>query len=432
MNNKLKQTAKHVIFISYDAFSEDNWQKAKSLPNLSKLIKNGAYTSKLKSIYPTLTYVVHTTYVTGVYPDKHGIVHNNPLQPFTRGKSQEWYWYRDKIKTPTIYDIVKENNMKTAGILWPVSGKSSIKYNIPEVKAINNENQVVKMLKNGSLFYVINMGLKYGKELNGSINQPYLDNFSTLCGIDTIKHKKPNLLLLHLIDLDDTKHRHGTLGPEIDTTIKRMDERLGNIIKSVYDAGIEKDTVFVISGDHGHLDVNYKVHLNNLFKDQGLIYEKNGQEEWRASLQPTGGSAYLYIREGDKEAEALALETLTKAKDSGKYGIEKIYTRNELDKYHVQKQVSYMIEAKKGYCFEESLSKETIVDLREKGIKYATHGYSPDKEGYRTNLVVSGPIIKNNYEINNIEMVDIAPTIASILGIDFPECDGRVVEEIFI
>ena len=83
-----KKTAKHVIFISYDAFSEDNWEKAKSLPNLSKLIKKGAYTNKLRSVYPTLTYVIHTTYVTGLYPDKHGISHNNPLQPFIPDKSK--------------------------------------------------------------------------------------------------------------------------------------------------------------------------------------------------------------------------------------------------------------------------------------------------------------------------------------------------------
>ena len=67
--------AKHLVVLSYDAFSEDNWEKASRLPNLSQLIKNGSYSKELKSVYPTLTYVVHTTMVTGVYPERHGIYH---------------------------------------------------------------------------------------------------------------------------------------------------------------------------------------------------------------------------------------------------------------------------------------------------------------------------------------------------------------------
>ena len=56
-----KGKAKHLVVISYDAFSEDNWEKASRLPNLSRLIKSGAFSTKLKSVYPTLTYVVHTS-----------------------------------------------------------------------------------------------------------------------------------------------------------------------------------------------------------------------------------------------------------------------------------------------------------------------------------------------------------------------------------
>jgi len=63
-----KGKAKHLVVISYDAFSEDNWEKASRLPNLSRLIKNGAFSTKLKSVYPTLTYVVHTTMMTIIIP----------------------------------------------------------------------------------------------------------------------------------------------------------------------------------------------------------------------------------------------------------------------------------------------------------------------------------------------------------------------------
>lgn len=422
--------SKHLIVISYDAFSEDNWEKASRLPNLSKLIKNGAYSKNLKSIYPTLTYAVHSTMVTGVYSGKHGIYHNNPLQPFIKEDEQSWFWFKNNIKVPTIYDAVREYGMKSAGILWPVTGKASITYNLPEIKAIKKENQALKVLRNGSPFFCIGMELKYGRYRKG-IEQPYLDDFTTMCAIDTIINKKPNLLLMHLIELDDTKHTCGTDSREIEKVLRRMDNRLGKIMEAVEKAGIKEDTVFLVVGDHGQINVKYKVKLNQIFKDKGLIYEKNGELKWRAYVQSTGGSAYLHIKENDNEAEKLALDIIKKAMTEDCYGIESLFTRKELDNYHVDSSALYMLEAKKGYCFDDSLDGAVVIDLDEQGVKYATHGYSPDKPEYKCNLVVSGESIKNNYQLGEIQMVDIAPTMAKILGIDFYNCDGRTLNEIF-
>ncbi len=423
--------AKHLIVISYDAFSEDNWEMAKNLPNLSKLIKSGSYSTKLKSVYPTLTYVVHTSLVTGVYPDKHGIIHNNPFQPFIEEKNQKWYWFRKNIKAPTIYDALKNNNMSSAGILWPVTGKSSIKYNLPEIVAINGENQALKVLKNGSPFFCLNMELKYGKIRKG-VRQPYLDNFSTMCAIDTIKRKKPNLLLLHLIDLDDAKHKYGTDSSEVEEAIKRMDKRLGQIINAVEEAGMWEDAVFIVVGDHGQFNVRYKVHLNNILKEENLIFEDNGSLQWRAYFQSCGGSAYLHIRKDDKEAEKSVLEVLKKIMEKDQYGIDALYYREELNSLHIDKTIQYMVEAKQGYSFDDNLHKTTIEDLEEESMKYATHGYLPDKDNYRCNLIISGDKIRKEHELGPVEMVDMAPTMAKILGIEFNSCDGRCLDEIFL
>lgn len=420
--------ARHVFVISYDGFSEDNWEMAKGLPNMSRLLAKGAFCTSLRSVYPSLTYVVHSTMVTGVYPNRHGVTHNNPFQPFVAEKNQRWHWFRDSIKVPTIYDAAKKASMRTAGILWPVTGKASIRYNIPEIAAINGENQALKVLKNGSPLFTAGMELKYGRVRRG-IEEPYLDDFSTLCTTDTIRRKRPHLMLVHLIDLDDAKHRYGTDSPEVHAAIKRMDKRLGDIMEAAEQAGIEKDTVFIVVGDHGHLDVRYKVHLNNLLKEHGLIDSES--KYWRAYFQSAGGSAYLHIKEEDKEAEKLAVEILQNAMKEDKYGIESSYSRDELDGLHVDKAARYMVEARKGYSFEDSITDATIDDLEGKGIRYATHGYSPDKDNYRCNLIISGEKIRSGYQLGNIEMVDLAPTISKILGIPFTDCDGRSLDEIF-
>jgi predicted AlkP superfamily pyrophosphatase or phosphodiesterase len=262
---KNKKLQKYLIVISYDAFSNDNWELAKSLPNLSGLIKQGAYTNRLPSVYPSLTYVAHATMVTGVYPDRHGVYHNNPFQPFVEENLQHWFWYRSNIKVATIYDTLKARGMKSAGILWPVTGKAALTYNMPEIRAIGNENQAWKICRNGSPFYSIEMELKFGKFRQG-IRQPYLDDFSTKCAVDTIKQKKTNLLFVHLIDLDDAKHEAGIDSEEVENAVIRMDKRIGDMVQATKEAGIYEQTTFLIIGDHSQINVRYKVRLNKLLQ----------------------------------------------------------------------------------------------------------------------------------------------------------------------
>ena len=419
-----KEQAKHVIVISLDALSESEWEKVKKLPVLSHLLETGSYSHSLKSVYPTHTYTVHTTMVTGLYPDKHGIIHNHQLQPFVPDPEQTWYWYQREIKAPTIYDLAKKHGLVTAGLLWPVTGKSSIKYCIPEIAAIKGENQVLKIFRNASFFYLLDLELRLGKYRKGS-KQPEFDDYVALCAEDTIIRKKPNLTLIHLCDLDDTKHRFRTDGPEVAEALGRLDNRAGRIMQAAREAGIYEDTIFIILGDHGQFSVDYNVHLNNLLRDAGLIFEEDGRMKWRAYLQTSGGNAYLHIREGDRKAEMTAIDVLTKAMNDAAYGIEAIYNRDILDALHTDPHIRYAVEAKPGYHIHEGLSDNTIEDYVAKGKKYATHGFSPEKSGYKCIFIAAGNGIKAKNDIGPINMVDIAPTIADILGMDFYECDGR-------
>ncbi|KNZ40719.1 alkaline phosphatase family protein [Acetobacterium bakii] len=423
----------YLVVVSYDAFSKDNWEMASRLPNLSKLIKNGAYSTQLTSVYPTLTYVVHTTMVTGVYPDKHGIYHNNPFQPFEKEAEQRWFWYKKEIKVPAIYDCLKKHHLKSAGILWPVTGRTAINYNLPEIRAIKKESQVLKILRNGSPLYCLSLEKKFGRFRKG-FKQPYLDNFTTMCAVETIIKKKPNLLLMHLIDLDDAKHQHGIDSPAVKKAIIRMDKRLGDVIQAVEKAGIKEDTTFLVLGDHGQINVRYKVKLNALLKEKGLIFEENGKMQWRAYIQGAGGAAYLHLRENDSEAEKMAVAILNQAIRKDCYGIQRLYNRKELDRYHADRSVAYMLEAKIGYCFDDDLDGPVVDILKTSKDGQATHGYlpdKPDKSDYRCVFVASGAGIKSNYQLGDIEMVDIAPTMAMILGIDFYNGDGRPLKEIF-
>ena len=88
-----------------------------------------------------------------------------------------------------------------------------------------------------------------------------------------------------------------------------------------------EETVFIVLGDHGQFDVRFKVHLNNLLKEHGLIEETAFGYAWRAYFQSTGGAAYLHVKDDDEEIKTRALAIVNDIVVDPKYGVKKLYKR---------------------------------------------------------------------------------------------------------
>ena len=71
---------KKTLVISIDALISDDIPLLETLPNLGPFVKGAAQVRDIECIYPTLTYPCHVSIMTGCYPDKHNIVHNERLQ----------------------------------------------------------------------------------------------------------------------------------------------------------------------------------------------------------------------------------------------------------------------------------------------------------------------------------------------------------------
>ena len=420
------EIAKHVIMISLDGVYEADFDNLMQRPVFLELINRGAYSNQVTTVYPTLTYPIHTSIVTGTTPDKHGIYHNHQLQVGVPIKNQTWYWYQDEVKVPSLFDKLAQHQFVTASILWPVTGRGNITYNIPEIIALAGENQATKLLESGTPMYLVKSYLKYGKIL-GDGTQPKLDQFSTAVAVDTIKSKKPNLLAIHLISVDHFRHDFGVESIESVKAFNVYEQSVMEIVEAVKEAGYYDDTVFVVTSDHGQMDVHQNVYLNNVLKRAGYITETEDGLNYKAYVQSLGLGAYVYIKDHDSVIKKEVMTLLRSVMQDPTYGIETIYTVNDLKRLHASSDVDIAIEAKAGYQFKDDLTSKDVKSNFTKG----NHGYSPLKAGYKTIVMISGVGIKNQFEMGNISVMDIAPTIASILGLDFYDCDGRVLNEIF-
>ena len=407
---------KYVIVISFDAVSEEDLEFLSKQPNFSKLIKNGALIKNVESVYPSLTYPAHATIVTGKYPKNHGVINNTVLD--FKNDNPDWYWYRKYIKGDTIFDLAEKSGMKTCSILWPVTARSKITYNMPEIFCTKRyDNQILKSALAGSKIYQVNMNKRFGY-LRQGMEEPYLDNFATEVAKKTIRELKPNLILLHLIDSDSQKHKYGIENKKVIESLKRHDERLGEIIESLKLAGIYEDSTIIALGDHSQINVN-----------------GNRNKSYKAIAKSCDGSSYIYLKnKNDVETRKKVRDILNELKNKYSNVIEEVYNNEEIKNLGADINASFMIEAKRGYYFIDDFLGEAIEVIDESSkIKHklrASHGYLPSRDNYKTFFIAYGKTIKKGVVLEKGKLINHGPTIAKILDIDLRDCDGIVEERI--
>ena len=194
----------HIIIISLDALGSEDFNRIKDTEGFAYLIENGGYSDTVRSVYPSLTYPAHTTIVTGKLPRNHGVINNTKLQP--EREKPDWYWYKKDIHGGTIYDIAKNQKKTVAAFLWPVTGRSGITYNLPEILPVRfYQTQVGQVLQAGSPRFCLEIDKKFPtcgrvsksptwttsptKRPNTPLKSMPLHDPDPLCGSDSIRHK---------------------------------------------------------------------------------------------------------------------------------------------------------------------------------------------------------------------------------------------------
>ena len=356
----------HLIVISFDCLSALDVPLLRELPNFQNYFRNSSGCINVETIYPSVTYPCHATIVTGNLPNRHGIVNNTFVQPGSI--SPDWYWRRDYIQGTTLYDEAKKAGMKTAALLWPVTARADIDYNLPEIFANRPwHHQIPVSLMNGSPLFQLQMNSKFGHIRNG-LSQPELDDFVLESAVETIKTKKPGLMLIHFADLDSMRHIYGFSSEESKAAIHRHDKRLGRIMEAIDEAGITDNSTIAILGDHSALDESKVIKLNVLFREKGLIHlnNKGKVEGWKAYCKSCDGSAYIYLyEENDHETMNIVTELLVDLMQDDCNGIEKVITGQEAGVKGADGSAFRMLEAARGYYFSEDITGDYIEAVTE-------------------------------------------------------------------
>ncbi|MGI5172708.1 alkaline phosphatase family protein [Treponema sp. OMZ 840] len=299
-----------VLLISFDAVGCDELDELLALPNFSRLAGQGMLFRDMKTVFVSNTYPVHTSVATGVPPNKHGIISNTFIDPAEEGV---WCYDSRRIGAKTLWQAAREKGLKTAAVLWPVTGYAKdIHWNLPEVVIRKGENQVVQNLKAGSFFIQMQAFFRHRHLMHG-ISQPALDNFAVHVMRDIIREKKPDFMLLHLTSFDTICHEYGRKAPETKKALEYLDGFLGQIC-----AVLEKNTSVIVFSDHAQLDVHTNLHPNKMLETAGFLKQTESYDEvfkkkvniisdYRYFFHYAGGSAFLFAKDPtDKKSEEIA------------------------------------------------------------------------------------------------------------------------------
>lgn len=430
----MEKLTKYLYVVSFDGLSVLDFDYISTLPNFKSYLEDAAYSKHVYSIYPSLTYPAYATIVTGKYPKNHGVI-NNTLQQINRD-SPDWYWQRKYINGETLYDLAIDNGMSVASLLWPVTAKSRIQYNLPEIFANRPwQNQILVSLLNGSPMYQYKLNKKFG-HLRKGLSQPNLDNFTHASLLNTIEEKDVKLTLVHYTDLDSMRHKHGFYCLEAKDALDRFDIRLGELINALKNKGIYEKSTLVVLGDHSSIDEHKIINLNVLLKEKGHIKViKSIILSYKAIVKTCDGSAYVYVKEEELIEEIKdVIQNFNKKENC----IDNIYTTIEAEKLGADPKCSLMLEAKKGYYFLDSLEGPIIKQIKPgeaelvSKVTASTHGYSPFKENYTTVFMAAGKGINKGNIIKEMNLIDEGPTLAALLGLQFKKCDGNIIKEFLI
>ena len=349
------------------------------IPHLRGLLARSQVADGVTGVWPTITWPSHTTMLTGARPDQHGILGNasGPPDPALS------YWSASKIKVPTLVQCLSARGRTVGAINWPVTVNARINWNLPEVYARRDgdSSDMDTVDRFGTPGLVAEIGRAYP-----SFNHAWLDDRSrTLATLYLLRTRHPDLMLLHLAELDSEQHEEGPFTPHTKAVLERTDELIGDILKV-----LPRDYALAVVSDHGFERVDRIANLPAMAAADGVV----GQMTVAAGLVTSNDPAIIaWLR-----------------MQAGKGDVSREVPPADLARFSARLS---------GAGFEPAphVMFGTGVALHDAPKEKGNHGFWPLRDDYRSVFLLSGHGIKPTL-LGTLDMLSLEHRFESALAID--------------
>ena len=255
---------------------------------------------------------------------------------------------------------------------------------------------------------------------------------------------------------DESEHLwRGYLDPGVSTYRKEVADRLRPFLEQVYKtsddhlglllANRPADTIIAVISDHGMQAVNKRFAINRLLQQKGLlVIDAQGRIDLSKTkvLYPSINNDYLLINSMDfkngivaaeerKELARQVGELLSEVRDGDQPVVKNVY---DAEIYGAEMGIGgpsggdVYIELVPGYDFDPRTTPEPLITQVE---PHGSHGANPEQSSMRTLMLFHGPGIAVGHRLQNVRIIDFAPTISGLLGFPAPKnSSGRVLHDV--
>jgi len=383
-----------VVLLSIDGFAYNYLEKYQPKQILA-FAKTGT-TAKLFSVYPSKTFPNHLSIITGVYPQNHGIIHNNFYHPTLAEKYRLGAGKKNSswLTAQPFWSFTQEQGLKSAVYFWPelqAKGQGRAPNYFVPYNRIDSEkkrfDQVIDWLK-------------------------------------LPETQAPHFIASYFSSIDSMGHKFGVGSPELAQAITAFDNLFGHFIERLQ-SEVSKEVNVILLSDHGmvNIDKNKQIDLSRIFNKNNIELIK------KKALIVAESSTQLYLYFDSSKLSKAEQETVIKNIKSRQLNNQHLYNvyrkNNYPDHWHLNNDIAIIpdviIEVKLSASFRNK--KHTIS---------GTHGYDPlNQNDLDAIFIAAGPNIAKNRVFKPFENIHIVPFMSQLLSIKQPnniDGDGSVLK----
>ncbi len=371
-----EERAPVTILVSIDGFRADYLNRGIT-PNLSRLAADGA-SAAMRPSFPSKTFPNHWTLVTGLVPDRHGIVANSftdpthPGERFTMASDQPYWWNAAE----PLWVTAEKAGIPTATMFWPGSN----------------------VAWGGTLQADAHRSVTGGTRPHDwqQFNSAVSDRQRVDAIIDWLRRPaatRPRFLTLYIDEVDIAGHDVGPDAPGVNAAIAKADQAIGQLLAGL--AELRQPANLVIVADHGMAATSSDrvIALDQL--SDPADYELTDDGPF-ASLRAKPG------REAALEAHLLGRRGHMTCWRKSEIPARLRYGRNpRIAPYFCLADAGWMIEAKPP----------------EKPFAGGMHGYDNADPTMAALFIANGPAFRPGVRLAPFDNVDVAPLLRDLIGL---------------
>ena len=392
-----------VVVVLFDGFAPAMGD-ATMTPNFDVIKKEGAWSRHLVPVFPSLSLPNHTSFATGCWPEHHGIVQNKFYDP-DRGEDYTENGDADWLKgCEPMWQAAERQGVRTAALNFANRWDAKKK-----VALATYTNAFVPWEQSQSDDEVLARGLELLKSNDA---------------------KRPRLIALYFRGTDHEAHVNGVTSPQVLAEVRKADAITGKLMAGIKALPADREATLIIGTDHGMIAVDPVVNLGRIMNRHWILGRDGGD----------GGSSYLYLDKGESiervEKELAGYSKAFTVYRTGHYpAYAHLGTSHRLGDLMLVARPPYYIAPSSSlpwYAHAMGMTwfwSDIFVPGDLGGLK-ASHGYDPNIPEMHGIFYAWGAGIAPGKEVARLDMIDVHPTVMSLLGLQPGKpVDGKVVTE---